>query len=134
MIQAGIIGGMYYSGFWKYISSDFEKKFGIEINVITKGARPLIDKSFRNGELDFATMHSGDITTNIIADGFGRNLRPWVKNELVLVGSKSDPANIQGLSIEAAIHKIVETDSKWIYHNGIGPTEIIHNLKKKEQI
>ena len=56
------------------------------------GPRPDLDEAMRAGKVDLLTMHSGDITTDLVADGFGINMRPWTRNELCIVGPPDDPA------------------------------------------
>jgi len=45
---------------------------------------------FRQGKADFLVMHSGDITTDLVADGYSINLRPCARNDLVIVGPADD--------------------------------------------
>ena len=37
------------------------------------------------------TLHSSDTATNFVADGLGINMRPWARNELVIVGLTEIP-------------------------------------------
>jgi tungstate transport system substrate-binding protein len=74
-------------------------------------------------------MHSGDITTDLVADGFGINMRPWTRNELCIVGPSDDPAHIRGMTNgAAALRKIAGTKSRFVDFEGIGSRELVHTL------
>ena len=72
---------------------------GYRTEVVVTGPRPDLDKAMREGKVDLLTMHSGDITSDLVADGFGVNLRPWTRNELCILGPPDDPAHIRGMTI-----------------------------------
>ena len=60
-------------------------------------------------------MHSSDKTTDLVADGFGVNLRPWARNEHTIVGPASDPAGIRGMKDGAdALKKIAEAHAPFV--------------------
>jgi len=93
------------------------------------GPRPLLDTAMRAGKVDLLTMHSGDITTDIVADGIGVNMRPWTRNELVIVGPTNDPAGIRGLTNGVlALRKIAAAQAKFVDFEGIGSRELTHTL------
>ena len=54
--------------------------------MVATGQRPIFDAALREGKVDLLTMQSGDITTDLVADGFAVNMRPWTRNELCIVG------------------------------------------------
>src|SRR5580700_9588963 len=81
------------------------------------------------GKVDFLTMHSGDITTDLVADGFGINMRPWTRNELCIVGPPTDPAHTRGMTDgAAALRKIAAAHAKFVDFQGIGSRELTHTL------
>jgi len=83
----------------------------------------------REGKVDLLTMHSGDITTDLVADGFGRDMRPWTRNELCLVGPPEDPAHVRGMTNgAAALRKIAEARAPFVDFQGIGSRELVHTL------
>jgi tungstate transport system substrate-binding protein len=83
----------------------------------------------REGKVDLLTMHSGDITTDLVADGFGVNMRPWTRNELCILGPPDDPAHVRGMTNGAdALRKISETKSRFVDFQGIGSRELTHTL------
>lgn len=128
-VRCAIIGGMTMTGLWPEIAKMFEAETGYKTEVIVTGPRPELDKAMREGKVDFLTMHSGDITTDLVADGFGVNMRPWTRNELCIVGPPDDPAQIRGMTNgAAALRKIFEAKAHFVDFQGIGSRELTHNL------
>jgi tungstate transport system substrate-binding protein len=129
VVRCAVIGGMTMTGLWPEISKMFEAQTGYLVVVVATGERPLLDKAIRAGKVDLLTMHSGDITTDIVADGIGVNMRPWTRNELVIVGPTNDPAQIRGMTNGAlALKKIAEAQAKFVDFQGIGSRELTHTL------
>jgi tungstate transport system substrate-binding protein len=129
VVRCAVIGGMTMTGLWPEISKMFEAQTGYHVEVVITGERPLLDKAIRAGKVDLLTMHSGDITTDIVADGIGVNMRPWTRNELVIVGPANDPAQIRGLTNGAeALKKIAAAQAKFVDFQGIGSRELTHTL------
>jgi tungstate transport system substrate-binding protein len=129
VVRCAVIGGMTMTGLWPEISKMFEAQTGYHVEVVVTGPRPLLDTAMRAGKVDLLTMHSGDITTDIVADGIGVNMRPWTRNELVIVGPTNDPAGIRGLTNGAlALRKIAAAQAKFVDFEGIGSRELTHTL------
>jgi tungstate transport system substrate-binding protein len=129
IVRCAVIGGMTMSGLWPQITKMFEQQTGYHVEVVATGERPLLDKAIRAGQADLLTMHSGDITTDIVADGIGVNMRPWTRNELVIVGPPDDPAGIRGMTNgAAALRKIAEAQARFVDFQGIGSRELTHTL------
>ena len=128
-VRAAVVGGMISTGLWQEISARFEKATGIKVRVVVTGEIELCADCFRKGGADLLTMHSSDITTNLVADGYGVDMRPWTRNDLVIVGPKSDPAGIRGMKDgAAALKKIADSKSPFLDFQGIGSREVAHNL------
>jgi tungstate transport system substrate-binding protein len=69
----------------------------------------------RAGKVDLLTMHSGDITTDLVADGYGTDMRPWTRNELCIVGPPDDPAHVRGMTNGvAALKKIAAAKAHFV--------------------
>lgn len=128
-VRCAVIGGMTMTGLWPAIAKMFEAKTGYHVEVIATGERPLLDQTIRAGKVDLLTMHSGDITTDIVADGIGVNMQPWTRNELVIVGPTNDPVGIRGMTNgPAALRKIAEARANFVDFQGIGSRELTHTL------
>jgi len=120
---------MTMTGLWPEIAKMFEAVKGYQIEVVVTGPRPELDTAMRAGKADLLTMHSGDITTDLVADGFAVNMRPWNRNELCIVGPKNDPAGIRGMTNgAAALKRIAEARARYVDFQGIGSRELSHNL------
>ena len=129
VVRCAVIGGMTMTGLWSEIAKMFEAQTGYRVEVVATGPRPILDAAMREGKVDLLTMHSGDITTDLVADGFGVNMRPWTRNELCIVGPPDDPAHIRGMTNgAAALRKIAETKSRFVDFQGIGSRELVHTL------
>lgn len=132
VVRTAVIGGMVMTGLWPEIAKRFEAATGYKVEVIAAGPRPVISEPFRAGKADLLTMHSGDITTDLVADGYGVNMRPWTRNDLVIVGPASDPAGIAGLADGAeACRRIAHAQAPFVDFHGIGTREMCHKLWQK---
>jgi tungstate transport system substrate-binding protein len=129
VVRCAVIGGMTMTGLWPEVVKMFEAETGYRCELIATGPRPEISEPFRAGKADLLTMHSGDITTDLVADGFGINMRPWTRNELSIVGPPNDPAHVRGMTNgAAALRKIAEAKARFVDFQGVGSRELAHNL------
>ena len=129
IVRCAVIGGMTMTGMWQEVSKMFEAETGYHAVVVVTGERPLLDQAIRAGKVDLLTMHSGDITTDVVADGIAVNMEPWTRNELVIVGPTNDPAGIRGMTNgPAALRKIAEVKANFVDFQGIGSREVTHTL------
>ena len=120
---------MTMTGLWQQITKMFEAETGYQIEVVVTGPRPVLDAAMRAGKVDLLTMHSGDITTDLVADGYGVDMRPWACNELCIVGPPDDPAHIRGMTNGvAALQKIAAAKAHFVDFADIGSRELVHKL------
>jgi tungstate transport system substrate-binding protein len=113
-VRCAVIGGMTMTGMWQEVSKMFEAETGYHVVVVVTGERPLLDQAIRAGKVDLLTMHSGDITTDVVADG---------------IGPTNDPAGIRGMTNgPAALRKIAEAKANFVDFQGIGSREVTHTL------
>jgi tungstate transport system substrate-binding protein len=129
VVRCAVIGGMTMTGLWQEIAKMFQAQTGYRVEVVATGPRPILDAAMRAGKVDLLTMHSGDITTDLVADGYGVNMRPWTRNELCIVGPPDDPAHIRGMTNgAAALRKIAGARAHFVDFEGIGSRELVHTL------
>src|SRR5580658_5278504 len=129
VVRCAVIGGMTMTGLWYQIAKMFEAKTDYQVDVVVTGPRPLLNAAMRAGKVDLLTMHSGDITTDLVADGYGIDMRPWARNELCIVGPPDDPAHIRGMTNgAAALRKIAYAKAHFIDFEDIGSRELVHTL------
>jgi tungstate transport system substrate-binding protein len=132
VVRVAVIGGMTMTGMWQQVSQMFEKETGCRVELVATGQREKLAQVLHQGKVDLLTMHSGDITTNLVADGYGVNMRPWTRNELVIVGPSSDPAGIRGLNDGSeAFRRIAAHRANFVDFDDIGSREVCHGLWKK---
>lgn len=129
VIRVAVIGGMTQSGMWPELTSAFEKDSGMKLELIVTGPKAVISEPFRKGEIDLITLHSSDEATDLVAHGYGTNMRPWARNEHTIVGPSDDPAGIRGMKSGAeALKKIAATKSNIVDFYGPGSREVTHKL------
>lgn len=134
-VRACVIGGMTMTGLWDEISRRFAEKTGYTVTVVSTGPRPEISDPFKKGQADILVMHSGDITTNLVAEGYGINMRPCARNDLIILGPPSDPAGIKGMKDGVkAFKKIYDSRSTFLDGLGVGPREMSHSLWQKNRV
>jgi len=128
-VRVAVIGGMTMTPLWGELQKRFEADTGIPVRVVATGTKPTLAGAMKEGRVDFLTMHSSDQTSNLVADGYAMDLRPWAKNDLVIVGPSGDPAGIHGMKNGiAAVKKIAESHSNWLDFQSNGPRETAHTL------
>ncbi len=128
-VRVAVIGGMTMTGLWQEVSDLFKARTGYDVQVVVTGPRPGLADAMRAGRVDLLTMHSGDITTNLVAEGYAVNMRPWTRNDLVIVGPAGDPAGIRGLHDGAeALRRIAAARANLVDFQGIGSREVMHGL------
>src|ERR1044071_4082722 len=99
VVRVLVIGGMTREAdLWPAVAQKFEEKTGYRVQLVGTGTVECIAERFAAGEADLLTMHSSDATTNLVADGYGADMRPWAHNDLVIMGPKTDPAGIAGMT------------------------------------
>ena len=134
-VRVAVIGGMTLSGMWQALSEQFTRETGWPVEVAATGPKDVLSAAFRRGEADLLTMHSSDQATNLVADGYARNLRPWARNEHAIFGPAADPAGIRGgHDGAAALKRIAETRSPFVDFTGPGSRDVVHGLWKKAGI
>jgi tungstate transport system substrate-binding protein len=128
-IRVAVIGGMTMTGMWQELAVKFEADTGWKTHLVATGPKATLIGPFQRGEVDLLTMHSSDQTTDLVADGFGTNLRPWARNEHTIVGPASDPAGIRGMKDGAeALKKIAASRAPFVDFYGPGSRELTHKL------
>jgi len=83
------------SGLFNYILPIFQKKTGIEVRVVAVGTGQAI-KNAKNGDGDVLFVHAKPAEEKFVAEGWGVKRYDVMYNDFVIVGPKSDPAQIAG--------------------------------------
>lgn len=134
-VRVAVIGGMTMTGLWQEVAAAFTSRSGIPVEVVATGPKEVLDEAFRAGGIDLVTLHSSDTATNLVADGLAINLRPWARNELVIVGPTADPAGIRGLRDgAAALRKIAAAGAPYVGARNVGSQTVAAGLWRKAGI
>ena len=136
IVRVAVIGGMSVTtDLWREISRMFEADTGYKVEVTAAGPKNRLADAMRQGRADLLTMHSSDSTTGLVADGYALNMRPWVRNEPVILGPAPDPAKIAGMKDGAqALRKIATARANYVERHGLGKREMAHTLWKRAGI
>src|SRR5258708_12064242 len=85
------------SGLFGHILPVFKAKTGIDVKVVAQGTGQALDTG-RRGDADVLFVHAKAQEDKFVADGFGVKRYPVMYNDFVLIGPKTDPAAIKGMS------------------------------------
>ncbi|NLY56136.1 MAG: solute-binding protein [Firmicutes bacterium] len=82
------------SGLLDYLLPDFEKKYNIQVHVISVGTGQAI-KIAEQGDCDVVLVHARDLEDKFVADGYGVNRRDVMYNDFIILGPVDDPAGVR---------------------------------------
>jgi tungstate transport system substrate-binding protein len=85
------------SGLFGHILPVFKAKTGIDVKVVAQGTGQALDTG-RRGDADVLFVHAKAQEEKFVVDGFGVKRYPVMYNDFVLIGPKSDPAGIKGMT------------------------------------
>jgi len=96
------------SGLFGHILPLFKAKTGIDVKVVAQGTGQALDTG-RRGDADVVFVHAKAPEEKFVADGFGVRRYPVMYNDFVLIGPKSDPAGIMGMTDIAQALKAIKS-------------------------
>lgn len=85
------------SGLLAHLTEAFQADHDIQIRAVTAGSGAVLNLAAR-GDVDVILVHSPEDEDAFLQDGYGVDRRPVMQNRYVIVGPKSDPVGIQGVS------------------------------------
>jgi tungstate transport system substrate-binding protein len=134
-IRAAVIGGMMDTQFWPQLVQRFSAQTGHTVELAATGPKPEVVSAFKKGGVDLIVVHASDAMINLVADGYARDPQPWVRNDMVIVGPKEDPAGIKGgRDAIAALKKIIATKSRMLVHASLGADGVLHDLMEEGKL
>ncbi len=95
------------SGLFGHILPLFKAATGIEVRVVAQGTGQALDTG-RRGDADVVFVHAKAMEERFVADGFGVRRFPVMYNDFILIGPRSDPAGIKGVSDIAEALKAIK--------------------------
>jgi tungstate transport system substrate-binding protein len=96
------------SGLLKVLLPKYEAKCGCKVRVVAVGTGAAL-KLGENGDADVLLVHARKAEDEFVAKGFGVNRRDVMYNDFILVGPKSDPAQVRGIKDVLAAMKQIKT-------------------------
>jgi tungstate transport system substrate-binding protein len=112
------------SGLFGHILPLFKAKTGIDVKVVAQGTGQALDTG-RRGDADVLLVHAKAQEEKFVADGFGVKRYPVMYNDFVLIGPKSDPAGIKGMSdVAKALQAIKSRGASFISRGDRSGTHI----------
>ena len=95
------------SGLFKYLLPMFREKSGIEVRVVAQGTGQALDMGKR-GDCDVVFVHNKNAELKMVKEGWFVDRHDVMYNDFVIVGPKSDPAKVTGMTdVTAALKKIL---------------------------
>jgi tungstate transport system substrate-binding protein len=102
------------SGLFRYLLPLFQKDTGIEARVVAVGTGQAIELAQR-GDADVLFVHHTPSEEKFVADGFGVTRVEVMYNDFVVVGPRTDPAGVQGMTdVVAALAQIAAKHASFV--------------------
>lgn len=102
------------NGFLQYLKPLFEKRHGIAITILIRGAGMALSRAQR-GEADALLIDDFEGEQRIVAAGHGTSRNDVMYGELIVVGPAADPAGIRGMaSVIDALQLIATAESPFL--------------------
>ena len=102
------------SGLFGFILPIFKMKTGIDVKVVAVGTGQALDIG-RRGDADVVFVHDKPAEEIFIQEGFSTKRNEVMYNDFILIGPKSDPANVAGgKDIQAALQKISSAQAPFV--------------------
>src|SRR4051812_5258115 len=102
------------SGLFKHLLPLFEKRTGINVHVVAVGTGQALDIG-RRGDADVVLVHAKPLEEKFMAEGQGVKRYDVMYNDFVLIGPKTDPANVAGTKdVVAAFRSIRDAQAPFV--------------------
>jgi tungstate transport system substrate-binding protein len=102
------------SGLFKHLLPIFEKKTGIQVRVVAVGTGQALDIG-RRGDADVVLVHAKPLEEKFMAEAHGVRRYDVMYNDFVLIGPKSDPAQVRGTKdVAAAFRKVAQAQAPFV--------------------
>jgi len=101
------------TGLMDFLLPKFESQSGISVKVIAAGTGEALTMG-RKGDADVLIVHAPEEENSFIKQGYGEQRTELMRNDFLLIGPQTDPAEAKGLEITAALEKIARSKSLFI--------------------
>jgi tungstate transport system substrate-binding protein len=114
MIAIGATTTLEDSGLLSLLVNDFQKKYNITLKPIIAGSGQ-IHQLLKRGDIDLAITHDPAGEQALLEEGVIKQRLPLMQNDFVIIGPKTDPAQIKlSLTPDEALKKIVNAKALFV--------------------
>jgi tungstate transport system substrate-binding protein len=85
------------SGLFEYLLPIFKQETGVTVKVLALGTGQALETA-RRGDADVVFVHAKAAEEKFLAEGQGVKRYPVMYNDFVVIGPKSDPAHVKGMT------------------------------------
>ncbi|MGL6316604.1 substrate-binding domain-containing protein [Vibrio sp. WXL103] len=104
----------YHSGLLDYLIPEFKKETGYHVDVIAAGTGKAL-KMGENGDVDILMTHAPQAEQAFVEAGYGIEPKALMYNDFVVVGPKTDPAQLQKVEqVTNAFAQIAERNELFV--------------------
>ena len=114
------------SGLFRYLLPLFQQGSGIEVRVVAVGTGQAVELAQR-GDADVLFVHHKPSEEKFVAEGFGVTRFDVMYNDFIVVGPRTDPAGVQGLTDVAA--SLAQVAAKQVIFVSRGDDSGTHKLE-----
>ena len=117
VVRLAVVNTPQFSGLLDSLLPDFERQTGIKVDVYSGND---VYRQARAGQADLVISHYGKKgVERFVMDGFGAWPKIVFANQAVVIGHRSDPAKVRGVtSVAAALGRIADAKAPFV-HNDI---------------
>jgi tungstate transport system substrate-binding protein len=101
------------SGLFGHLLPAFAKRTGIDVKVVAVGTGQALDMA-RRGDADVVFVHDKAAEERFVAEGFAAKRQDVMYNDFLVIGPKSDPAQVAGLDVLQGLRKIAAAKAPFI--------------------
>jgi len=97
------------TGLLDYLAPAFESSTGIELRWVAVGTGKALALG-RNCDVDVLMVHAPAAEAEYVSEGYGVARHPFMYNDFIIIGPKSDPAGIRGKTVTEALNVMHRND------------------------
>ena len=101
------------TGLLDYLAPQFEKQTGTTLKWVSTGTGKAL-KMGENCDVDVLLVHAPDAEKKFVDAGFGVDRNEVMYNDFIIIGPKSDPANVSGKTTAEAFKIIKEKNANFL--------------------
>lgn len=112
------------AGIVPLLAEKYEAKTGVKVHYEGAGTGETLKKA-KNGGFDLVMVHARKLEDKFVEEGYGVDRRDIMYNDFVILGPKSDPAKISGMTDAAeALKKIAEAKALFVTRGDMSGTHV----------